>query len=101
MAFCSPCQCGDKVEASAWLGQVDENFQPLKIMVPFTQKGVCTVKSIVPEGDYKIEDVVAVLVDEEGNTVEVNMIQKWPVKRAMTNYKKNRVRSSCLKPVCV
>ena len=78
---------GDKVEASAWLGQVDENFQPLKIMVPFTQKGVCTVKSIVPEGDYKIEDVVAVLVDEEGNTVEVNMIQKWPVKRAMTNYK--------------
>ena len=78
---------GDKVEASAWLGQVDENFQPLKIMVPFTQKGVCTVKSIVPEGDYKIEDTVAVLVDEEGNTVEVNMIQKWPVKRAMTNYK--------------
>ena len=45
------------MEASAWLGQVDENFQPLKIMVPFTQKGVCTVKSIVPEGDYKIEDV--------------------------------------------
>lgn len=55
MAFCSPCRVGDKVEASAWLGQVDENFQPLKIMVPFTQKGVCTVKSIVPEGDYKIE----------------------------------------------
>ena len=23
---------GDKVQASAWLGQVDENFQPLKIM---------------------------------------------------------------------
>ena len=41
---------GDKVEAAAWLGQVDENFQPLKIMVPFTQKGVCTVKSFVDEG---------------------------------------------------
>ena len=35
---------GDKVEAAAWLGQVDENFQPLKIMVPFTQKGVWPVK---------------------------------------------------------
>lgn len=23
---------GDKVQASAWLGQVDENFQPLKII---------------------------------------------------------------------
>ena len=34
-----------------------------------------------------IEDIVAVLTDEEGNDVHVNMIQKWPVKRAMTNYK--------------
>ena len=35
---------GDKVEAAAWLGKVEENFQPLKIMVPFAQKGICTVK---------------------------------------------------------
>lgn len=80
-------KAGDQVEAAAWLGQVDENFQPLKIMVPFGQKGVCTVKSIVKEGDYGIEDTIAVLTDEEGNDVKVNMIQKWPVKRAMTNYK--------------
>lgn len=78
---------GDRVEASAWLGQVDENFQPLKIMVPFGQKGVCTVKSIANEGDYCIEDNIAVLLDEDGKEVSVNMIQKWPVKRAMTNYK--------------
>lgn len=77
---------GDKVEAAAWLGKVEENFQPLKIMVPFAQEGVCTVKSIVPEGDYTIEDIVAVLVAEDGREVKVNMIQKWPVKRAMTNY---------------
>ena len=50
---------GDKVEAAAWLGQ----------------------------GEYSIEDIVAVLTDEEGNDIHVNMIQKWPVKRAMTNYK--------------
>ena len=56
-------------------------------MAPFTQKGVCTVKSIVAEGDYCIEDVVAVLTDEGGNEIDVNMIQKWPVKRAMTNYR--------------
>ena len=77
---------GDKVEAAAWLGKVEENFQPLKIMVPFAQKGICTVKSIVSEGDYTIEDTVAVLTAEDGSEVEVNMIQKWPVKRAMTNY---------------
>ncbi|HIZ92024.1 MAG TPA: V-type ATP synthase subunit A [Candidatus Bacteroides merdavium] len=80
-------KAGDRVEAAAWLGKVEENFQPLKIMVPFAQKGVCTVKSIVPEGDYTIEDIVAVLVAGDGSEVKVNMIQKWPVKRAMTNYK--------------
>lgn len=70
-------------------------------MVPFEQKGVCTVKSIVEEGDYGIEDTIAVLTDEEGNEVKVNMIQKWPVKRAMTNYKENLVLSNCWKPAYV
>ena len=78
---------GDKVQASAWLGQVDENFQPLKMMAPFTMKGTATVKTIMPEGDYKIEDTIAILTDEEGNDIPVTMIQRWPVKRAMTNYK--------------
>lgn len=78
---------GDKVKASAWLGEVEENHQPLKIMVPFQLEGEYEVKSIVPAGQYRIEDTIAVLADKNGNNVEVNMIQKWPVKVAMTNYK--------------
>ncbi len=85
--FVPLAKTGDKVKASAWLGQVDENFQPLKIMVPFTLEGEYTVKSIVAEGDYTIEDTVAVLADKDGNEITVNMIQRWPVKKAMTNYK--------------
>ena len=85
--FVPMVKAGDKVVASAWLGQVDENFQPLKIMAPFTMNGTATVKTIMPEGDYKIEDTIAILTDEEGNDIPVTMIQKWPVKRAMTNYK--------------
>ena len=50
---------GDKVEAAAWLGEVDENHQPHKIMVPFTFEGTYTVKSIVPAGEYRIEDEMA------------------------------------------
>ena len=80
-------KAGDEVGPSAWLGEVDENHQPLKIMVPFQLNGTYTVKSIVPEGQYQIEDTVAVLVDEDGKEIPVNMIQKWPVKKAMTNYK--------------
>ena len=85
--FLPLAQVGDKVEAAAWLGQVEENFQPLKIMVPFGQKGKCTIKWLAAEGEYCIEDTVAVLIDEEGREIAVNMIQKWPVKRAMVNYK--------------
>ena len=77
---------GDKVQSSAWLGKVEENFQPLKIMAPFQLEGEYTVKKIAPEGEYRIVDEIAVLENAKGDTVSVNMIQKWPVKVAMTNY---------------
>lgn len=78
---------GDKVQAGSYLGEVDENFQPHKIMVPFTFKGDYTVKSVTPAGEYNIYHTVAILTDAEGKDIEVNMTQKWPVKRAVTLYK--------------
>ncbi len=78
---------GDEVQASDWLGKVEENSQPLKIMVPFQMEGKATVKLIVAAGQYKITDTIAVLVKENGEEVKVDMIQHWPVKFAMTNYK--------------
>ena len=78
---------GDEVQSSDWLGSVEENHQPLKIMAPFQMEGKAKVKSIVPAGKYKIHDTIAVLTDEKGNDINVNMIQHWPVKFAMTNYK--------------
>ncbi|MDO4185906.1 MAG: V-type ATP synthase subunit A [Bacteroidales bacterium] len=84
--FVPLAKVGDQVKASYWLGEVDENHQPLKIMAPFRLEGSAVVKSIVDEGDYTIDDTVAVLTDEEGNEINVTMTQKWPVKVAMTNY---------------
>ena len=78
---------GDIVQAADWIGQVEENFQPIKIMAPFQLQGKAKVKSVVAEGKYKVEDTIAILVDEDGNEIKVNMIQHWPVKFAMTNYK--------------
>ena len=86
-AFKPLAKKGDKVEAASWLGEVDENHQPHKIMVPFVFEGEYTVKSIVAEGEYKINDTIAVLVDADGNEKKVTMIQKWPVKKAITAYK--------------
>ena len=85
--FTPIAKVGDEVQAADWLGGVDENSQPLKIMVPFQLEGKAKVKSIAAKGQYKVTDVVAVLTDAEGNDIEVNMIQHWPVKFAMTNYK--------------
>lgn len=76
-------KAGDRVEAASWLGEVDENFQPHRIMVPFVMEGVYTVKSVVPAGQYKIKDTIAVITDAEGKDHEINMIQKWPVKKAI------------------
>ena len=78
---------GDKVEAGSWLGEVDENLQPHKIMVPFVLEGTYTVKSIVGAGKYKIDNQIAVITDADGKDTVVTMIQKWPVKKALTCYK--------------
>ena len=72
---------GDEVIAGTWLGEVDENFQPHKIMVPFTFEGSYKVKSVVPAGEYTIMDTIAVITDADGKDINVNMIQKWPVKK--------------------
>ena len=77
---------GDTVQASDWLGAVEENHQPLKIMAPFQMQGKATVKAIAKAGKYRIEDTIATLALEDGTELAVNMIQHWPVKFAMTNY---------------
>jgi len=75
---------GDRVEAGSWLGQVDENFQPHKIMVPFVMNEVYTVKTVVAAGEYKIRDCIATITDAEGNDHNITMVQQWPVKKAIT-----------------
>ena len=74
-------QVGDQVEPATWIGEVDENHQPHKIMVPFNMEGVYTVKSIVAAGEYKILDNIAIVTDNEGNDYPLTMVQKWPVKQ--------------------
>lgn len=78
---------GDIVQAGSWLGEVDENFQPHKIMVPFVFEGKYKVKSVEKEGSYRINDVIAVVTDGEGKDHEITMVQKWPVKVPITCYR--------------
>ena len=78
---------GDKVVAADWLGEVKEGWLPHKIMVPFSFKGEYMVKSVIPAGQYTVDETVAVLTDASGEDVNVTMTQKWPVKVAVKAYK--------------
>ena len=84
--FTPLAQVGDRLSAGAWLGEVTENFQPVKIMVPFSFEGIYTLKSLRPAGSYTVAETVAELVDEAGTIHEVTMQQKWSVKRPVTCY---------------
>ena len=49
-----------------------------RFMVPPALSGV--VESVKPDGNYKIHDVIAVLRDENGNTHDLTLCQKWPIR---------------------
>lgn len=68
---------GDTVVAGDTLGTVQETHAVLhRILVPNKTGGV--VESI-SEGDFSIDETVAVLKTDKGN-VEINMCTKWPVR---------------------
>ena len=76
-----------EVRAGDWLGWVPEGWLQHKIMVPFKMEGPYRLKWIAHAGNYKITDTVATIVDADGGEHNITMIQKWPVKVAVTAYK--------------
>ena len=69
---------GDYVSSGYVLGIVPETeVIDHKIMVPFGIEG--TIKEI-KSGNFRVEDTIAVIETAKG-LVELNMIQKWPVRR--------------------
>ena len=77
---------GDTVVAGDTLGTVPEGIFEHRIMVPFGLRGKWTVEKVTPAGDYTVEQVVAVLKDDKGSTVEAKMMQIWPVKMPIKCY---------------
>ena len=86
-AFTPIAQPGERVAAADWLGEVKEGWLPHKIMVPFSFQGEYTVKSVAPEGNYTVDQTIAVLTGPDGEDVNVTMTQRWPVKVAVRAYK--------------
>jgi V/A-type H+-transporting ATPase subunit A len=77
---------GDIVTNGENLGKVKENIFDHFIMTPFTLKGEWKIKSLAKAGKYKIDQEIAVL-EKDGETLSVNMIQRWPVRVPLGIYK--------------
>lgn len=70
---------GSKVTGGDILGEVQETrVIKQKIMVPPNIDG--EIVKLVGEGNYTIEEVIAVIKTKEGEK-ELSMLQKWPVRR--------------------
>ncbi len=70
---------GEKVSAGDIIGTVQEStVVEHRVMVPPGLSGVIT--AITP-GSFKVADTVCVLKDEQGNSHDLTLMQKWPVRR--------------------
>ncbi len=77
--FVPRVEVGDQVESGDIIGTVQETvIVEQRIMVPYGISG--TVESI-ESGSFTIEDVICRIRKENGQTAELTMMQKWPVRR--------------------
>ena len=77
---------GSKLRAGDRIGWVPEANIKHYIMLPFAWKGEWTIGSVVPEGDYSIDDTIATATDASGETRKITMTQFWPVKIPISDY---------------
>jgi V/A-type H+-transporting ATPase subunit A len=78
--FVPTVKIGDEVSQGIIIGEVQESETIVhKVMVPpNTSDGIIT--EIVKEGEYNIEDILAVVSQNKGVDVNVCMLQKWPIR---------------------
>ncbi len=72
-------QKGAAVETGDIIGTVQEtSIIEHRIMIPYGVKG--TIEDIY-KGEFTVEETVAIVKKENGETVKIQMMQKWPVRR--------------------
>ena len=84
--FTPSVQPGVVLRAGDRIGSVPEANVKHYIMLPLAWKGEWTVESVAAEGDYTIDDTMAVAVNASGEKRNVTMTQFWPVKIPISDY---------------
>jgi len=77
---------GAILEAGDAFGEVPENALKHTIMLPFKFEGKWEITEIAPAGKYPLKYIVAKVKNENGESQDLSMVQKWPVKWPIKNY---------------
>ena len=85
--FTPVAKAGDTVQAGNVLGTVPEGIFTHQIFVPFDFIGKARVKKMAEKGSYTVAQTVAEVENERGETHNLTMMQKWPIKVALNKYK--------------
>jgi V/A-type H+/Na+-transporting ATPase subunit A len=85
-AFTPTAKPGDRVAAGDAVGWVPEGIFEHQIMVPFSLRGDWTVETVSEAKTCTVETVVATLKNAAGETAEVRLMQRWPVKLPIRAY---------------
>ena len=84
--FIPACRAGDKVQAGDIIGTVQENMVfSHRILVPFGVEGEIVH---VAEGEFTVLETVATVKVQDGSTLDLTMMQKWPVRKERPYAKK-------------
>ncbi|HOK49794.1 MAG TPA: V-type ATP synthase subunit A, partial [Sedimentibacter sp.] len=77
--FVPKVKAGDRVQAGDIIGSVQETIVvDHKIMVPF---GISGEVVEIKEGSFTVEETVCIVKKDNGELVNLTMMQKWPVRK--------------------
>lgn len=79
---------GDQVSGGTIIAEIPEtSAMTHRVMVPPHIMGEVT--SVVPAGDYTIEDVLVTVKQFNGDIVEIKAYQEWPIRQARPVFRRN------------
>lgn len=91
--FKKTAKVGDSVIAGDFLGFVIEGTVHHQIMIPFYKRDSYKIVEIVSDGNYSIDEQIAVIEDDSGMKYSITMSFHWPIKIPITNYKERLIPS--------
>lgn len=74
---------GSRLKRGSPIGYVYEGRFRHDILLPFKMYGTYEVVWLQKQGHYRVDTVIAKVVDEKGVEYPISMMQKWPIKKRL------------------